>query len=73
MVMMTYAPLWRRWELPTWGLAALIYGSWLALTWWHAVLPWFVLLPLGAWLIAWFGHLQHEVLHGHPTRTPCRS
>ncbi len=69
MIAMTPAPLWRRWELPTWGLAAVIYTGWLSLTWWHAALPWYVILPLGAWFVAWFGHLQHEALHGHPTST----
>ncbi len=60
--------LWHRWELPTWGIATLIYGSWFALTWWHTVLPVWFLIPVGAVLVCWHGHLQHEVLHGHPTR-----
>ncbi|MDR6955073.1 fatty acid desaturase [Ancylobacter sp. 3268] len=34
----------------------------------HASLPIFVLIPLGAWIIAWQGSLQHEIIHGHPTR-----
>lgn len=67
MIVVTTAPLWRRWELPTWALIVAIYGGWLALTWWHDALPWYAMLPLGAWFIAWHGHLQHEVLHGHPT------
>jgi fatty acid desaturase len=55
-------------EWPTLGLAAGIYGGWLALTYWHAALPaWLICLAL-AWLVAWHGSLQHEVLHGHPTR-----
>jgi fatty acid desaturase len=61
-------PLWRRWELPTWLLAATIYGGWLAITWFYDSLPWWAVLPLGAWLCAWHGSLQHEALHGHPTR-----
>jgi fatty acid desaturase len=24
-------------------------------------------MPLGAWLVAWHGSLQHEIMHGHPT------
>jgi len=59
----------RSMELPTWGLIAVIYGGWLALTYNYNVLPWWVLLPLGAWLTAWHMSLQHEVLHGHPTRS----
>jgi fatty acid desaturase len=55
-------------EWPTIGLAMVIYGGWFALTGWHALLPWPVLLAGGAWLIAWHSSLQHEVIHGHPTR-----
>ncbi|MBC6439774.1 MAG: fatty acid desaturase [Rhodospirillales bacterium] len=60
--------LWRRWELPTWGVILVIYASWLALTWWHAALPAWLIIPVAAILLCWHGHLQHEVLHGHPTR-----
>ncbi|MBV9740830.1 MAG: fatty acid desaturase [Hyphomicrobiales bacterium] len=55
-------------EWPTLLLAATIYGGWLTLTWFQAALPWWILCPCGAWLVAWQGSLQHEVLHGHPTR-----
>ena len=34
-----------------------------------ASLPWWVVLPAGAWLTAWHGSLQHEAIHGHPTRS----
>ena len=51
-------------------MAATIYGGWLALTWYHHALPWWLVLPLGGWLIGWHGSLQHEVIHGHPTRRP---
>jgi fatty acid desaturase len=55
-------------EAPTWGLAVLIYGGWLALTFcWHSV-PLWLAAPLGAWLCAWQMSLQHELIHGHPTR-----
>jgi fatty acid desaturase len=56
-------------EWPTLGLAALIYGGWLALTFWHASLPIWLVVPVGAWLVCWHSSLQHEVLHGHPTRS----
>ncbi|GGB19170.1 hypothetical protein GCM10011380_05940 [Sphingomonas metalli] len=54
-------------EWPTVGVAIAVYGGWLALTAWHAALPWPVLALAGGWLIAWHGSLQHEVIHGHPT------
>ncbi|MEO3430571.1 fatty acid desaturase [Pelagibius sp. CAU 1746] len=57
----------RRLEAPTLLVALAIYGGFGALTWFHAALPWWVLLPLGAYLVAWHGSLQHEVTHGHPT------
>jgi fatty acid desaturase len=56
-------------EWPTLALGALIYLGWLALTYWHEQLPLWLLLPLGAYLIAWHSSFQHEVLHGHPTRS----
>lgn len=58
----------RRLELPTWALAVAVYGGWGLLTWHAASLPRWVLLPAGAWIIAWHMSLQHEVIHGHPTR-----
>jgi fatty acid desaturase len=57
----------QRLELPTLLVALAIYGGFGALTWFHAALPWWVLLPIGAYLVAWHGSLQHEVVHGHPT------
>ena len=54
-------------EWPTLALALAIYGGWLAVTAWHAALPGPLLFALGAWLVAWQGSLQHEVIHGHPT------
>ncbi len=56
-------------EWPTLALAILIYGGWLAATYWHALLPWPVRIACGGWLIAWQGSLQHEAIHGHPTRS----
>ena len=31
-------------------------------------LPWWGLAAIGAWVIAWQLNLQHETIHGHPTR-----
>jgi fatty acid desaturase len=55
-------------EWPTLLLAAFIYLSWFLITYFWAQLPVLVLFLAGGWLIAWHGSLQHEVLHGHPTR-----
>ena len=59
---------WHRAEGPTWLVALGVYGGWMVLTWHHQTLPWWVVLPLGGWVLAWHGSLQHEILHGHPTR-----
>jgi len=55
-------------EWPTLGVAAIIYGGFLAVTWFHAALPWWLTIALGAWFGAWQTSLQHEIVHGHPTR-----
>lgn len=59
----------RRVEWPTLALAFAIYGGWGLLTFYHDRLPLPLLLAAGAWLIAWHGSLQHETIHGHPTRS----
>jgi fatty acid desaturase len=51
-------------------LAMAIYGGWLVLTAWAHRLPTTVIVLAGGWLIAWHGSLQHEVIHGHPSRWP---
>ena len=56
-------------EWPTVALAAFIYGGFFTLTFFHASVPLFVFAPLCAWLVAWHSSLQHEILHGHPTRS----
>lgn len=61
--------LWRS-ELPTWLLIIAIYTGWFTtLAYWHTlgVLPATVLL---IWFTAWYMSLQHELIHGHPTRFP---
>ena len=49
---------------PSWLVAALIYAGFGLLTWYWAVLPWWLLVPLGGALIAWHGSVQHEAVHG---------
>lgn len=55
---------WRYRAGPTWLIAAVIYLGWGLTTWHYAVLPWWLVLPLGGCLIAWHGSLQHEAVHG---------
>lgn len=55
-------------EWQTVVLALVIYGGFLGLTWFWQSVPLAVVIALGGWLIAWHGSLQHEVIHGHPTR-----
>lgn len=56
-----------RLEWPTLALIALIYGGWLAITWFAYALPWWIVSGVGALLITWHSSLQHELIHGHPT------
>lgn len=56
-------------HLPTIALALSIYSGWIALTFFHHLLPGWIVSAGGAWLIAWHSSLQHEILHGHFTRS----
>jgi fatty acid desaturase len=53
----------RRIDGPTWLVALVLYALWLLLVWFNAVLPWWVIMPAGAYLIAWHFSLQHEAIH----------
>jgi fatty acid desaturase len=53
----------RQYDGPTWVVAAVLYSSWVALIWYNAVLPWWVIMPVGAYLLAWHFSLQHEAIH----------
>jgi len=55
-------------DWPTVIVAAVIYAGWLTVTTWHAAIPWPVMMIVGGALLAWHGSLQHETIHGHPTR-----
>jgi fatty acid desaturase len=55
-------------EWPTIALVAGLYAAWLILTWFHDAIPVWLWLPVSAWVSAWWGSAQHEMLHGHPTR-----
>jgi fatty acid desaturase len=56
----------RRFEPQTLSVAVAIYGGFGLVTWYFHSLPLWVVVPLGAILIAWHGSLQHETIHGHP-------
>ncbi len=58
-----------RLEAPTLALIAADYLVLGLLVWFHASLPWWVILPIGAYFACLHSSLQHEVLHGHPTRS----
>jgi fatty acid desaturase len=58
----------KRIEWPTVITIVLVYALLGGLVWFHAVIPWWIMLPVGAYAAALHTSLQHEVLHGHPTR-----
>jgi fatty acid desaturase len=55
-------------EWPTWIVIFTLYGGWFALVHYFTQLPSWVSIPGLIVVTAWFMSLQHEVLHGHPTR-----
>ncbi len=55
-------------EWPTWLALAGCYGFWGLAVAHHATLGWWFVLP-GAVVVAFHSSLQHEILHGHPTRS----
>ena len=55
-------------EWPSVLLCSSVYGSFLLLTWFHASVPDPVLALLGACILALQSSMQHEFIHGHPTR-----
>jgi fatty acid desaturase len=48
---------------PSWLVAALIYAGFGLITWYWTVLPWWLVAPAAALLLAWHGSLQHEAVH----------
>src|SRR5580698_2872474 len=48
---------------PTFLVAIAIYTLWVLLIVYNTVLPWWVIMPAGAYLIAWQFSLQHEAIH----------
>lgn len=60
---------WRT-EWPTWLLIVVIYSAWFGIASHARVLGLPFALPALAIVSAWYMSLQHELLHGHPTRWP---
>ena len=57
-------------EWPTVAVAVALYGGFGLLTLGYHDLAWWLVAPAGGFLLALHGSLQHEVVHGHPTRWP---
>ncbi len=55
-------------DVPTLAVAVCTYAAWGFLTWYHAALPWWLLMPLGGYVVCLQGGLQHEAIHGYPFR-----
>ncbi len=55
-------------EVPTLVLILGTYAWWLTITYAYGVWPLWIVAPLGAVVLTLHSSLQHEILHGHPTR-----
>lgn len=56
----------RQW--PTLVVALAVYGLFISLTWFWQAVPLPLLFVAGGLVTAWYGSLEHEVIHGHPTK-----
>jgi fatty acid desaturase len=61
--MASFRQTFRRIDGPTWVVALVLYTLWFLMVWFNAILPWWVLMPVGAYLLAWHFSLQHEAIH----------
>ena len=55
-------------EVPTLLLIVATYSAWLTMTFEYGRWPLWIVAPVTAVLITLHGSLQHETVHGHPTR-----
>jgi fatty acid desaturase len=65
----TNGKFFERVEWPTLFLIVLVYLVLGCLVYFHSYLPWWMILPIGACAGCLHSSLQHEALHGHPTRS----
>lgn len=56
-------------EVPTLLLIFAVYGGWLAITFAYGHWSLWVVAPVTAVLLTLHSSLQHEIVHGHPTRS----
>ena len=56
-------------EWPTLLVIVLCWLTYGLLTWFWQDLGWWIVTPAGAYVLCLYGSLQHEVVHGHPTRS----
>jgi fatty acid desaturase len=54
-------------EWPTLTVAACCYGIFILITGYYQALPLLLSAPLMALCLTWYGSLQHETIHHHPT------
>jgi fatty acid desaturase len=57
------AGFWWTYEIPTYLLFTTVYAAWGLLVWFHTALPWWLMIPLGGYLVALYSSLQHESIH----------
>jgi fatty acid desaturase len=60
---MTLQGWFYRHDGPTWVVALVLYSAWAALIWFHETLTWWIVAPVGIYLVAWHFSLQHEAIH----------
>jgi fatty acid desaturase len=59
---------WWRLEMPTWVLMVTVYSGWFAVVYFWQTLGAWIATPLLVLFTTWYMSLQHELIHGHPTR-----
>jgi fatty acid desaturase len=55
-------------EMPTLLLVLAVYAAWMAVTFQYGHWSLWLLAPVGTLVISLHSSLQHEIVHGHPTR-----